>query len=120
MKTLYIDTNILGCEEDWKQITALGRSMPTFRVIVSDWHMVELKGGADRIQAARRACFIDSLRPLWMRGYLQLQMCEIERFVWSTVRRTVDFYGAPFGGPGGLSRVGNCHKGSMPRYVADS
>jgi hypothetical protein len=89
MKTLYIDTNILGCEEDWKQITALGRSMPTFRVIVSDWHMVELTGGADRIQAARRACFIDSLRPLWMRGYLQLQMCEIERFVWQ------HYYGRP-------------------------
>jgi hypothetical protein len=56
--------------------------MPAFHVIISDWHMVELTGGADRKQAFRRACFIDSLRPLWMRGYLQIQMCEIERFVW--------------------------------------
>jgi hypothetical protein len=82
MNTLYIDNNILGREQDWPSIAALLGSKPELRVVISDWHMVELASGSDRAQALKRADFIDSLKPLWMRGYLPIQKLEVKRFTW--------------------------------------
>ena len=82
MKTLYIDNSVLGREQDWSSITALHKIMLELRVVISDWHMVELAGGSDRAQAFMRADFVDSLKPLWMRGYLPIQKLEVKRFTW--------------------------------------
>ena len=82
MNTLYIDNNILGRDQDWPSIVALLASKPEVRVVISDWHMVELASVSNRPQAFNRADFVDSLKPLWMLGYLPIQRLEVKRFTW--------------------------------------
>jgi hypothetical protein len=50
VRTLYIDNNILRREQDWDSIVNFCRSTPQLRVAISDWHMVELASGSDRLQ----------------------------------------------------------------------
>ena len=80
MNTLYIDNSIFGRDQDWPSIAALLASKPEMRVVVSDWHMVELASVSDKLQAFKRADFVDSLKPLWMLGYLPIQELEVKRF----------------------------------------
>lgn len=82
MPTAYIDNNILGQEPNWPSITALHAAKPDARIVISDWQMVELAGVSDRVQALQRADFVDSLKPLWMIGYLPIQQHEAKRFTW--------------------------------------
>lgn len=89
MDTLCIDNSILGREQDWPSIAAIIDSNPDLRLVISDWHMVELASVTNREQAFNRAGFVDNLKPLWMRGYLPIQQGEVKRFTW------LHYYGIP-------------------------
>lgn len=80
MKTVYLDNNILGQQQNWPYLTTFLASRPEIRVVVSEWNLVELLSISARNQAFTRATFIDNLMPIWMRGYLPIQKLEVNRF----------------------------------------
>jgi hypothetical protein len=87
MKTLYLDHQYIAREAagqpaHWQQLKAMFAANPEWRLAVSECNLLEIASDGDKARTQRRAIFIDSLKPVWMMERLDIQKCEVKRFLW--------------------------------------
>ena len=80
MPILYLDHSIVSHEPSWQSVSDT-LALPGFRLALSIWNLVEIGSATDDQQRERRLSFLERLNPLWVRERIQVQKCEVNKFV---------------------------------------